>query len=102
MSLADILNRMNPDSIPWVVVGVGLVGQTLFFLRFFVQWLASEKKKESYIPRSFWYLSLAGGITLLTYAILRKDPVFILGQSTGSIIYMRNLVLIYRKRKAAA
>jgi len=101
VSLADILREINPENIPWAIVAVGLVGQTLFFLRFFVQWLASEKKKESYIPRSFWYLSLAGGVTLLTYAILRKDPVFILGQSTGSIIYMRNLVLIHRKKKAA-
>ena len=102
MSLADILGRINPDDIPWAIVAMGLVGQTLFFLRFFVQWLASEKKKESYIPRSFWYLSLAGGVTLLTYAILRRDPVFILGQSTGSIIYIRNLILIYRKRETPA
>lgn len=101
MILAGILSKINPDSIPWAIVAVGLVGQTLFFLRFFVQWIASEKRKESYIPRSFWYLSLAGGVALLTYAILRRDPVFILGQSTGSIIYMRNLVLIHRKKKAA-
>ncbi|MDH4099846.1 MAG: lipid-A-disaccharide synthase N-terminal domain-containing protein [Nitrospirota bacterium] len=83
----------------WVVLG--FFGQGLFFMRFFVQWIASEKKKESVIPLAFWYFSIGGSLILLIYAIKRKDPVFIVGQSTGMIIYVRNLMLIYRKQQTA-
>jgi len=75
-------------------LGIGLLGQVLFSMRFLVQWLASERAKKSVVPRQFWYLSLAGGITLLSYAIYRHDPVFIIGQLTGTFIYSRNLYLI--------
>jgi lipid-A-disaccharide synthase-like uncharacterized protein len=75
-------------------LGVGFLGQTLFFMRFFIQWLASEKQKKSIIPKAFWYFSLAGGITLLSYAVYRRDPVFIFGQSTGLFIYLRNIYFI--------
>lgn len=81
---------------------LGLAGQLLFGLRFLVQWLASERKGESVIPVYFWYLSLLGSIILLAYAISRHDPVFILGQCTGFVVYTRNLMLIYRKRAATA
>jgi len=77
---------------------LGFAGQMLFGLRFLVQWVASERRGESIIPIYFWYLSLIGSLILLAYAIFRRDPVFILGQSTGIIVYMRNLMLIYRKR----
>ena len=76
----------------------GFIGQIIFGVRFLVQWIASEKKKESHIPLLFWYLSLVGSVILLAYAIKIKDPVFILGQSTGFIVYIRNLMLIYKKR----
>ena len=76
---------------------IGFVGQGLFASRFIVQWIYSERKKESSIPISFWYLSIFGGIGLLIYAISRKDPVIITGQLFGIIIYTRNLVLIYKK-----
>ncbi len=76
---------------------VGFIGQGLFASRFIVQWIYSERKKESSIPISFWYLSIFGGIGLLIYAISRKDPVIITGQLFGIIIYTRNLVLIYKK-----
>ncbi|MCE3046131.1 MULTISPECIES: lipid-A-disaccharide synthase N-terminal domain-containing protein [Legionella] len=88
---------MNSESI-WLCVG--LVGQGIFSARFFIQWLISEKEKRSVIPVAFWYLSLLGGITLLMYSIYKKDPVFILGQSTGVFIYLRNLYLIQRERVA--
>lgn len=78
---------------------IGFIGQGLFSARFLVQWLVSERQKRSIIPDAFWYLSLAGGLTLLSYAIHRKDPVFILGQSVGSFIYLRNLYFIRRDRK---
>ena len=80
----------------WVLFGLG--GQLLFGSRFIVQWIASERKKASHIPIVFWYLSLSGGIVTTFYAIHRRDPVFIIGQSAGLIVYVRNLMLIYRHR----
>ena len=79
----------------WLAVGFG--GQAIFASRFLYQWIASERAGRSHIPRAFWYLSLAGGLTLLSYAIHRGDPVFILGQTTGAAIYIRNLVLLHRR-----
>jgi len=81
----------------WIVVG--FVGQAAFFMRFLVQWIASEKRGESFIPIYFWYLSISGGLILLLYAIQIGDPVFTLGQSCGVIVYIRNLMLIYKKNK---
>ena len=78
----------------WVTLGI--IGQTAFFMRFLVQWIASEKRGESFIPIYFWYLSLSGGLILLIYAIHIGDPVFSLGQSCGLIVYIRNLRLIYK------
>lgn len=87
---------MQPDSI-WLWIGFG--GQALFFARFFVQWVASERRHQSVVPRAFWFFSLAGGLVLLSYAIYRRDPVFILGQSAGLFIYSRNLWFIYHPRR---
>jgi lipid-A-disaccharide synthase-like uncharacterized protein len=84
----------------WLVIG--FTGQALFSMRFLIQWIKSEREKRSTIPIAFWYFSLAGGASLLIYAIHRKDPVFILGQATGLFIYTRNLYLIYRERRQAA
>lgn len=81
----------------WVILG--FVAQGLFFMRFFIQWISSERKKESHIPVAFWYFSLSGGALLLVYAIKRQDPVFIIGQATGLIIYVRNLMLIAKTKK---
>ena len=77
---------------------VGFAGQSIFASRFIVQWIYSEKRGESSIPIIFWYLSIIGGVSLLVYAIFRKDPVIILGQSFGILVYTRNLILIYRKK----
>jgi len=84
-------------STTWLIIG--MAGQIIFGLRFLVQWICSEVKKESHIPIVFWYFSISGGMILLTYAIHRKDPVFIVGQSMGLIVYLRNLRLIYKKEK---
>ena len=81
---------------------LGMLGQILFFSRFLVQWIASEKKGKSTIPLSFWYLSIGGGALLLFYAIWRKDPVIILGQFVGLFVYVRNLMLIYRHKSSRA
>ena len=80
----------------WVLFG--FFGQFVFAMRFIIQWIVSEKKKESIVPLSFWYLSICGGVILLIYAIYKKDPVFMLGQATGLIVYARNLMLITKKK----
>ncbi|MBT3397055.1 MAG: lipid A biosynthesis protein [Alphaproteobacteria bacterium] len=85
-----------------VWIAVGFAGQLLFSARFIVQWVMSERKGRSYIPMAFWYFSIAGGMTLLAYAIHRQDPVFIAGQAFGLIIYLRNLTLISRERGKAS
>lgn len=79
----------------WLIVG--FTGQACFTCRFLVQWLVSERRKKSIIPLAFWYFSILGGATLFSYALYRRDPVFILGQSTGLLIYFRNLYFIRRE-----
>jgi len=76
---------------------LGFVGQFFFSARFFVQWLASEKQKKSVVPLSFWYFSILWSSLLLAYAIYKKDPVFIVGQVFGFIVYFRNLQIIFKK-----
>lgn len=83
----------------WWLLAIGFLGQGLFFMRFFVQWIYSEKQKKSVIPVAFWYFSIAGSICLLIYAILRKDIVFTVGQTTGFIIYFRNLYFIKKEKR---
>ena len=83
----------------WIIVGI--LGQVLFFIRFFVQWLASERAGKSVIPIALWYFSIMGGLILFAYALWRHDPVFILGQSIGIVIYSRNLYLIRKEANFA-
>ena len=83
-------------------LGIGLLGQALFSSRFLVQWIATERRRQSVVPVAFWYFSLGGGVTLLAYAIFRQDPVFILGQGAGLFVYARNLYFIRRGRASAA
>jgi lipid-A-disaccharide synthase-like uncharacterized protein len=83
-------------------IAIGFLGQGLFFGRWVIQWIVSERKAESQVPIAFWYLSLIGGLITLAYAIYRLDPVFIAGQSIGAIVYIRNLMLIYRQGSAVA
>ena len=78
---------------PAVWSGIGLSGQVMFGSRFLVQWIASESAKRSVVPRAFWYLSLLGGVTLFAYACYRRDPVFVIGQGAGLLVYARNLML---------
>ncbi|MFT4783326.1 MAG: lipid-A-disaccharide synthase-like uncharacterized protein [Paracoccaceae bacterium] len=81
----------------WVMIGLG--GQLMFTGRFLVQWIASERAGRSVVPLAFWYLSVFGGVILFAYALYRKDPVFILGQSMGLFIYARNLWLIHAENR---
>ena len=95
--MSEYFNSLSNYEIFFLLVG--LISQGLFASRFIIQWIYSEKKGESYIPLVFWYLSIFGGLGLLIYAIHRKDPVIILGQSFGLFIYLRNLILIYKKKR---
>ena len=84
-------------SLGWLIIG--FLGQIFFSARFILQWIYSEINKKSIIPLGFWFFSILGGITLLIYAIHRKDPVFIMGQATGLFIYARNLYFINKQHK---
>ena len=82
-----------------IYIYIGFLGQLCFSMRFIVQWISSEKAKKSVIPISFWYFSFLGGIILLVYAVYLKDPVFIMGQLPGVLIYSRNIYLIHKNAK---
>lgn len=85
------------DSPGWLVFG--LLGNATFASRFMVQWVASERAGESVIPLVFWYLSIAGSLVLLVYAIHLKNLVFTLAYLPNTAIYLRNVVLVRRKRQ---
>ena len=102
MSLADLPDFLHVNSwgeFWWVLIG--LAGQLMFSMRFLIQWISSERARASVIPVAFWWFSLAGGAILFCYALYRRDPVFVLGQSTGLVIYSRNLWLIHAARRTA-
>ena len=93
------MNECVQDSGLWLAIG--FFGQALFSARFLIQWLYSEKHRQSLIPTAFWYFSIGGGIILFSYALHRQDPVFIAGQSFGLIVYARNLYLLQKNKKLA-
>ncbi|HHI79966.1 MAG TPA: hypothetical protein ENK02_08290 [Planctomycetes bacterium] len=95
-SLASLVEEAPRIPTTWLVIGG--IGQAVFFSRFLVQWIVSESKKRSVIPTAFWWLSLLGASILLAYAIFRKDPIFIIGQVSGFLIYIRNLLLIQKEK----
>lgn len=96
MSLGGLVQWWHTTpTVELVWIGVGLVAQLMFSMRFLIQWIATERARASIIPETFWYFSFGGGILLLAYAIYRLDPVFILGQATGLIIYSRNIYFIW-------
>ncbi len=82
---------------PWVWFGLGAQG--MFFMRFFWQWLVSERRKQSTIPLAFWYLSLAGALSTFVYAAGRRDPAIMFGQLPACFFYIRNLMLIHGRAK---
>jgi len=88
---------INIDIDFWIIIG--FAAQGLFFMRFFVQWIISEREGKSVVPLAFWIFSVMGGAMLLIYAIHRRDPVFIFGQAGGLVIYTRNLMLIHKNKK---
>jgi lipid-A-disaccharide synthase-like uncharacterized protein len=92
--LFAFLNITSPIGVAWV--GLGLLGQILFAGRMIVQWITSERERRSVVPVAFWWMSLAGAALLIVYFIWRKDVIGVLGQSTGLVVYARNLRLIHR------
>lgn len=80
-------------------LAVGFAAQICFSSRFIVQWIASERAGRSIVPVAFWIFSILGGGLLLAYAIHRRDPVFIVGQAAGFIVYARNLRLIFKEKR---
>src|SRR5262245_52533105 len=90
------------SKIETIWIAIGFLGQGLFFGRWVIQWIASERTAKSQVPIAFWYMSLIGGLITLAYAIYRRDPVFIAGQGIGSLVYIRNLMLIYRQGPRSA
>jgi len=92
--IEDFLLELSSGETWAIWVAVGFLGQAMFSIRFLIQWISSEKRRESVIPIAFWYFSIAGGATLLAYAIHRLDPVFIVGQAAGLLVYARNLYFI--------
>ena len=82
----------------WIILG--FIAQGLFTLRFVIQWLASERAGRSVIPFAFWIFSIAGGVLLLAYAVYRRDPVFIVGQALGVLIYIRNTFLVLKDQRS--
>lgn len=95
----NLLNAMGVktavDAV-WMLVGIG--GQLMFTARFLLQWWASEKAGKSVVPVTFWYFSIAGSLIVLAYGIHKLEPVIILGQLPGTVIYTRNLWLIRQER----
>lgn len=92
---------MTPDQLEKLWLVIGFLGQGLFSARFIVQWIYSERQRKSVIPIAFWWFSLAGGVTLLAYAIYRLDPVIITGQAAGLVVYARNLYFILGGNRSA-
>lgn len=92
---------MRDDVPTWLLI-FGTGGQLLFTLRFVYQWAYSHKQGESILPAGFWAISLVGSLCIVTYALIRHDIVLIVGQSTGLIVYIRNLVIIRKEKEAEA
>jgi lipid-A-disaccharide synthase-like uncharacterized protein len=96
----DLLQLFNKENMPAGLLLWGSAGQVIFTFRFVYQWIYAEKIKQAILPAGFWWLSLTGCMMILTYAIIRKDPVLFIGQLFGFVVYARNLILIRSSEKA--
>ncbi len=95
--LAEWWAGISTGELIWL--SIGFAAQLMFSMRFIVQWIASERARRSIVPEMFWYFSFAGGLMLFCYAIHRMDPVFILGQGTGLLIYSRNIYFVWINKR---
>lgn len=96
----DVERLFRNEDIPLSLLIWGSIGQVIFTLRFVYQWIYSERKKESSLPLGFWLLSLVGSLMILSYAVIRKDPVLFIGQLFGFVIYIRNVYILLKHDKA--
>jgi lipid-A-disaccharide synthase-like uncharacterized protein len=99
-TLMSILGADTAVDSAWLIIG--LLGQLMFTARFVVQWIASERAGKSIVPITFWYFSILGGLIVLAYGIHKLEPVIILGQLPGVVIYSRNLWLIHKGKRDGA
>jgi lipid-A-disaccharide synthase-like uncharacterized protein len=93
----DILSLFENKAIPGWLLTLGIIAQLTFTLRFVYQWLTSEKSKKSQLPIGFWRMSVVGAALILSYAILREDPVLFVGHCAGLVLYIRN-IFIWKKQ----
>ncbi len=98
-SLASWFDKQSATELTWLAIG--FLAQAMFMMRFVIQWVASEKVKRSIVPETFWYFSMGGGLMLLAYSVWRMDPVYILGQALGTVIYARNIYFIWTHKQAS-
>jgi lipid-A-disaccharide synthase-like uncharacterized protein len=96
-AVGDYLQNVFVMKLNWWIL-LGYVGQSLFAMRFIVQWVASEKVGRSVIPVAFWFFSIGGGLLLFVYALYVRDPVFIIGQGLGLFVYLRNVYFVFREK----
>ncbi len=89
-----VIRFIHNEEVPMWLLLFGSAGQVVFTLRFLYQWLYSRRKGESKLPAGFWILSLVGSLSIVSYGVIRRDPVLIVGQSFGIVAYVRNLMLI--------
>jgi lipid-A-disaccharide synthase-like uncharacterized protein len=97
-AVGDYIQNVFVIRLNWWIL-LGYVGQSLFAMRFIVQWVASERVGRSVIPVAFWFFSIGGGVLLFVYALYIRDPVFIIGQGLGLFVYLRNLYFVFRERR---
>jgi lipid-A-disaccharide synthase-like uncharacterized protein len=97
--MQNILPWIEAHLTMWTLIG--LFGQSMFMMRFILQWIASERAKASVMPEVFWYFSLGGGLIVFVYAVHQQDLVFMLGQGLGVFIYLRNIWFIHKRKQAA-
>jgi lipid-A-disaccharide synthase-like uncharacterized protein len=97
-AVGDYMQNVFVIRLNWWIL-LGYVGQSLFAMRFIVQWVASERVGRSVIPAAFWFFSIGGGVLLFVYALYIRDPVFIIGQGLGLFVYLRNLYFVFRERR---
>jgi lipid-A-disaccharide synthase-like uncharacterized protein len=97
-AVGDYLQNVFVVQLNWWLL-LGYLGQSLFAMRFIVQWVASERVGRSVIPVAFWFFSIGGGLLLFVYSLIIRDPVFIIGQGLGLFVYLRNLYFVFRERK---
>lgn len=101
-NIYDLDNLLRNEAIPKWLLWTGITGQVLFTLRFVYQWVYSEKKKDSVLPMGFWIISLTGSFIIFVYAIIRRDPVLLVGHAMGLVIYSRNIVILKKDVKISA